>query len=95
MIVILCGAFRDGLFGFVVIDLRWYAFIESNPLYSESGRSSTDLLPPTADWVKRNEDGGWLASYLPFDTSRTVFRSNDSRTGRAGCGRYVVFQLKD
>ena len=57
--------------------------------------SDTDLLPPAAEWVHTNADRGWLASYLPFDTSRPVFRSSDARTGRPGCGRYVVFQLKD
>ncbi len=73
---------------FVVIDLRWYGFIYGEAGYTEVGRSPTALLPPAADWVRDREDRGGLLSYLPFDTSRTVFRSG------AGRGRYVVFQIR-
>ena len=90
---------------YVVIDLKWYAFLEPDddlkPRYAEPGPTAADLLP---DVYWREPDAGvgednlralqWLKSYLPFDTSRTVFRSTDPGTGRKGCGRYLVFQLR-
>ena len=78
---------------FVVIDLRWYAAQAKGDAarlaYSEPGPSPDDLLPPAARWVRTGPNPCGAEPELPFDTSRTVFRSG------GGYGRYVVFQLKD
>lgn len=78
---------------FAVIDLRWFAHLtlpeQMRWEYNEPGRSADDLLPPVADWVREDQRRYATVPELPFDISRTVFRSGGGR------GRYVVFQLKD
>lgn len=90
-----CEEFRNnGDKRFVVIDLRRFAFQEPNPAvqeaYNEPGVSHTDLLPPAAQWIRDTEHWRMRAEpSLPFDTTRTTFRSGNGR------GRYVVIHLKE
>lgn len=78
---------------FVVIDLRWYSFQAATEgerqAYNAPGRSEGDLLPPAASWLRDENRQDGVEPELPFDLSRTVFRSANGR------GRYVVFQIKD
>lgn len=57
--------------------------------YKHPGPTPDDLMPAAADWVRTNPR--WIPTEppLPFDTTRTVFRSNN------GHGRYVVIHLKE
>lgn len=57
--------------------------------YNHTGPSADDLLPPAAAWVRDDPRRLRDEPALPFDTTRTVFRS------RGGVGRYVVIQLKE
>ncbi len=90
---------------YVVIDLQRFAFIDWYTLepkqpgderliydqYNQPGPTTSDLLPPAAAWVRTDPRRfiGMGEPTLPFDTTRTVFRSNNGR------GRYVVIHLKE
>lgn len=83
---------------FVVIDLQRCAFVEwfmlgDNPhvfeAYKQPGPSESDLLPVVATWLRTDPQRFYPEPALPFDTTRTVFRSGGGR------GRYVVIHLKE
>jgi hypothetical protein len=89
---------------FVVIDLQRPAYIEWMvqmerhrggdhrwvfEAYKQPGPTAGDLLPPAAGWIRTGPMPVPDELPLPFDTTRTVFRSGDGR------GRYVVIELKE
>lgn len=57
--------------------------------YNQPGPTADDLLPPAAAWTRTNPQHLHPEPAMPFDTTRTVFRSGGGR------GRYVVIQLKE
>ncbi len=57
--------------------------------YNQPGPTAADLLPPAAAWVRTNPRHLHPEPAMPFDTTRTVFRSHGGR------GRYVVIHLKE